>query len=98
MPLALSILDQSSVASGRTAPDAIRETLALAKLADEWGYRRYWMAEHHNSASHAGTAPEILISAIAATTRRISGGDQGKCARWQPGRRARGGLGSPAGR
>ena len=41
MPLALSILDQSSVASGRTAPDAIRETLALAKLADEWGYRRY---------------------------------------------------------
>lgn len=77
MPLDLSILDQSTVASGRTPPEAIRETLALAKLADEWGYRRYWLAEHHNSASHAGTAPEILISAIAAITRRIRVGSAG---------------------
>jgi len=77
MPLALSILDQSTVASGRTPPEAIRETLALAQLADGWGYRRYWLAEHHNSASHAGTAPEILISAIAATTRRIRVGSAG---------------------
>ncbi len=77
MPLALSILDQSTVASGRTPPEAIRETLALARLADEWGYRRYWLAEHHNSASHAGTAPEILISAIAATTSRIRVGSAG---------------------
>jgi luciferase family oxidoreductase group 1 len=77
MPLALSILDQSTVASGRTAPEAIRETLALARLADEWGYRRYWLSEHHNSTSHAGTAPEILISAIAATTSRIRVGSAG---------------------
>jgi luciferase family oxidoreductase group 1 len=77
MTLALSILDQSSVASGRTAPDAIRETLALAQLADQWGYRRYWLAEHHNSASHAGTAPEILVGAIAATTQRIRVGTAG---------------------
>jgi luciferase family oxidoreductase group 1 len=77
MTLSLSILDQSSVASGRTAPEAIRETLALAKLADGWGYRRYWLAEHHNSASHAGTAPEILASAIAATTSRIRVGTAG---------------------
>lgn len=77
MTLALSILDQSTVAAGRTPPEAIRETLALAKLADEWGYRRYWLAEHHNSASHAGTAPEILIAAIAATTRRIRVGSAG---------------------
>ena len=49
--------------------EAIRETLALAQLADRWGYARYWLAEHHNSDSHAGTAPEILIAAIAATTR-----------------------------
>ncbi|WP_270938088.1 LLM class flavin-dependent oxidoreductase [Falsiroseomonas oryzae] len=77
MPLALSILDQSTVASGRTPPEAIRETLALAKLADQWGYRRYWLAEHHNSASHAGTAPEILIAAIAATTQRIRIGSAG---------------------
>jgi luciferase family oxidoreductase group 1 len=77
MPLALSILDQSTVAAGRTPPEAIRETLALAKLADGWGYRRYWLAEHHNSASHAGTAPEILIAAIAATTGRIRIGSAG---------------------
>lgn len=77
MPLALSILDQSTIASGRGADDAIRETLALARLADQWGYRRYWLAEHHNSASHAGTAPEILVAAIAATTQRIRIGTAG---------------------
>ncbi len=77
MPIALSILDQSTVASGRSAPEAIRETLALAQLADRLGYRRYWLAEHHNSASHAGTAPEILIAAIAATTQRIRVGSAG---------------------
>ncbi|WP_372624799.1 LLM class flavin-dependent oxidoreductase [Falsiroseomonas sp.] len=77
MTLALSILDQSTVAAGRTPPEAIRETLSLAQLADAWGYRRYWLAEHHNSASHAGTAPEILIAAIAATTHRIRVGSAG---------------------
>jgi luciferase family oxidoreductase group 1 len=77
MPLALSILDQSTVASGRTPAEAIRETLAMARLAEALGYRRYWLAEHHNSASHAGTAPEILIAAIAATTQRIRVGSAG---------------------
>jgi luciferase family oxidoreductase group 1 len=77
MPIALSILDQSSVASGRRPDEAVRETLALARLADGWGYRRYWLAEHHNSASHAGTAPEILAAAIAATTQRIRVGTAG---------------------
>ncbi len=74
---ALSILDQSTVVSGRSAADAIQETLATARLADELGYRRYWLAEHHNSESHAGSAPEILIAAIAATTRRIRVGSAG---------------------
>lgn len=77
MPLALSILDQSTIASGRTADMAIRETLALARHADALGYARYWLAEHHASESHAGTAPEILISAIAATTSRIRVGSAG---------------------
>jgi luciferase family oxidoreductase group 1 len=77
MPLSLSILDQSTIASGRGADAAIRETLELAKLADHWGYRRYWLAEHHNSDSHAGTAPEILVAAIAATTQRIRIGTAG---------------------
>ena len=74
---ALSILDQSSVVSGRGPGDAIQETLALARLADALGYARYWLAEHHNSESHAGSAPEILIAAIAATTRRIRVGSAG---------------------
>ena len=76
-PLSLSILDQSTVASGRGADEAIRETLALAQLAEALGYRRYWLAEHHNSQSHAGTAPEMLVAAIAATTRRIRVGTAG---------------------
>jgi len=77
MAITLSILDQSSVVTGRGPDDAIRESLALARLADDWGYHRYWLAEHHNSAAHAGSAPEILISAIAATTQRIRVGSAG---------------------
>jgi luciferase family oxidoreductase group 1 len=77
MSLRLSILDQSTIASGRGAADAVAETLALARQADAWGYARYWLAEHHNSQSHAGSAPEILIAAIAATTRRIRVGSAG---------------------
>jgi luciferase family oxidoreductase group 1 len=77
MTIGLSILDQSTIASGRGADQAIRETLALARLADQWGYGRYWLAEHHNSDSHAGSAPEMLVAAIAATTRRIRVGTAG---------------------
>jgi len=74
---ALSILDQSTIGEGRGADVAIRETLDLARLADQWGYKRYWLAEHHNSASHAGAAPEMLVAAIAATTHRIRVGTAG---------------------
>ncbi len=77
MPLSLSILDQSSIAAGRGPGEAIRNTLAAARLADEWGFHRYWLAEHHNSESHAGSAPEMLVAAIAATTRRIRIGTAG---------------------
>jgi len=77
MALSLSILDQSTIAAGRDAGAAVAETLALARKADGWGYARYWLAEHHNSEAHAGSAPEILIAAIAATTRRIRVGSAG---------------------
>ena len=73
----LSVLDQSPVAEGHTQDVAIRESLALAKLCDALGYHRYWVSEHHNSASIVGTAPEILMAAIAATTRRIRVGSAG---------------------
>ncbi len=75
--LRLSVLDQSTVVSGRSPDASIRESLALAKHCEALGYYRYWCAEHHNSETQAGTAPEILISAIAATTSRIRVGSAG---------------------
>ena len=75
--LRLSVLDQSTVVTGRSPDTSIRESLALAKHCEALGYHRYWCAEHHNSESQAGTAPEILISAIAATTSRIRVGTAG---------------------
>jgi len=73
----LSVLDQSTASKGRTQDTAIRETLELARHCDALGYHRYWVSEHHNSGTIVGTAPEILMSAIAATTRRIRVGSAG---------------------
>jgi luciferase family oxidoreductase group 1 len=73
----LSVLDQSTVVTGRAPAESIRESLALAQLAERLGYARYWVAEHHNSDSVAGSAPEVLISAIAATTDHIRVGSAG---------------------
>lgn len=73
----LSILDQSPVVAGRDPGASIRETIALARLAEEAGYARYWVAEHHNSASVAGSAPEVLLGALAVATSRIRLGSAG---------------------
>jgi len=73
----LSVLDQSTIVTGRTPADSIRESMALARHAEAFGYSRYWLAEHHNTDSQACTAPEILIAAIAATTSRIRVGSAG---------------------
>jgi luciferase family oxidoreductase group 1 len=75
--LRLSVLDQSTVVTGRSPDTSIRESLALARHCEALGYRRYWVAEHHNSASIAGTAPEVLLAALAATTSRIRLGSAG---------------------
>jgi luciferase family oxidoreductase group 1 len=75
--LALSVLDQSTARKGAGQDEAIRETLAYARRCDELGYRRYWVSEHHNSDSIVGTAPEVLMAAIAATTERIRVGSAG---------------------
>jgi luciferase family oxidoreductase group 1 len=72
-----SVLDQSPSSAGSTQGAAIRESIALAQHCDALGYERYWVSEHHNSASIVGTAPEILIAAVAATTRRIRVGSAG---------------------
>src|SRR5512134_1999240 len=73
----LSVLDQSTSAKGQTQDVAIRESLALARHCDALGYHRYWVSEHHNSGNIVGTAPEILMAAIAATTPRIRIGSAG---------------------
>jgi luciferase family oxidoreductase group 1 len=73
----LSVLDQSTVVTGRSPDQSIRESLRLARDCEQFGYHRYWVAEHHNSASQAGTAPEVLMAAIAATTTRIRVGSAG---------------------
>jgi luciferase family oxidoreductase group 1 len=73
----LSVLDQSPTKSGISPDVSIRETLALAKACEAYGYHRYWLSEHHNSEAVAGSAPEILMAAIAATTKKIRIGSAG---------------------
>jgi luciferase family oxidoreductase group 1 len=73
----LSVLDQSTASKGKAQDIAIRETLELARHCDALGYHRYWVSEHHNSGSIVGTAPEVLMAAIAATTPRIRVGSAG---------------------
>jgi luciferase family oxidoreductase group 1 len=73
----LSVLDQSPVPEGATGADALRNTLDLARLADELGYHRYWVAEHHGGPSLAGPSPEALIGPIASVTERIRVGSGG---------------------
>ncbi|QKS70565.1 LLM class flavin-dependent oxidoreductase [Paenalkalicoccus suaedae] len=73
----LSILDQSPVAQGQTATQALKHTLDLAQKAEKWGYHRFWISEHHDSESLAGTTPEILLSHIGAHTSSIRLGSGG---------------------
>jgi luciferase family oxidoreductase group 1 len=75
--LPLSVLDLSFVTTATPGSAAIRNTIDLARHADALGYRRYWVAEHHNLPSVASGAPEIMIGAIAAATRRIRVGAGG---------------------
>jgi luciferase family oxidoreductase group 1 len=75
--LKLSVLDQSTSAQGASPHLAIPQTLALARHCEALGYHRYWVSEHHASDSIVGTAPEVLMAAIAATTTRIRVGSAG---------------------
>lgn len=77
MPLPLSVLDLAPIASGSGAPQALRNSRELARLADRLGYTRYWFAEHHGMPSIASSSPEILIEHIASATERIRVGSGG---------------------
>jgi len=73
----LSVLDQSPISAGSTGRDALANSIDLARLADDLGYHRYWVAEHHGGPMLAGPAPEVLIGPLAAATKRIRVGSGG---------------------
>ena len=75
--LKLSVLDQSAAVTGQSEDVAIRQTLALSRRAEALGYHRFWVSEHHSHPSIVGTAPEVLMAAIAVTTSRIRIGSAG---------------------
>jgi luciferase family oxidoreductase group 1 len=77
MTVPLSVLDLAPIAAGASAADALAGTTRLAQRADELGFRRFWVAEHHNIPSVASTAPEVLIAHLAARTQRIRVGSGG---------------------
>ena len=77
MTYRLSVLDQSPIAEGTTAAEALANTLDLARACDRAGYHRYWLAEHHASPGLAGAAPEALIGPVALATSRIRVGSGG---------------------
>jgi luciferase family oxidoreductase group 1 len=74
---ALSVLDLVPVRTDQTTGQALAATRSLARVADELGYRRYWLAEHHNMPAVAATNPPVLIGLVAAATERIRVGSGG---------------------
>ena len=73
----LSILDLSPIVQGGTAAEALRSTLDLARHAEQWGYRRFWLAEHHSMPGIASAATAVAIAHVAAGTSTIRVGSGG---------------------
>lgn len=67
----LSVFDQSALVTGMSPYEAMRQTLELAEAAERLGYARFWVSEHHDTDGLAGSAPEIVMAAVLARTRRI---------------------------
>ncbi|WP_153125858.1 LLM class flavin-dependent oxidoreductase [Peribacillus tepidiphilus] len=67
----ISILDQSPISSGKTAQDALQESMRLAQIGEKLGYTRYWIAEHHDYPGLACSAPEVMLGYIGANTKKI---------------------------
>lgn len=77
MTIKLSILDQSPISEGSNAMESLKQTAILAQKAEEWGYSRFWVSEHHDATTLAGSSPEILISHLASVTSTIRLGTGG---------------------
>lgn len=73
----LSVLDHTPIKEGESSQAAFRRTIALAGKAEEWGYHRFWLSEHHFSSESIGTAPEIVIAHLLAKTKHIRLGSGG---------------------
>ncbi|MFJ7157053.1 LLM class flavin-dependent oxidoreductase [Streptomyces sp. NPDC101118] len=72
-----SVLDRSRVREGHDGPEALRDTVALARYAEELGYHRFWVSEHHSVPGVAGSAPTVLAAAVAGATSAIRVGTGG---------------------
>ncbi|MFP1626976.1 LLM class flavin-dependent oxidoreductase [Streptomyces sp. 5K101] len=76
-PVPLSVLDLVTVGSGRTASDALRTSVEIARLAESRGYHRHWVAEHHSMPGVASSSPAVILAHLAAHTERIRLGSGG---------------------
>ncbi|AZM64344.1 MULTISPECIES: LLM class flavin-dependent oxidoreductase [unclassified Streptomyces] len=72
-----SVLDRSRTREGHTAPEALRDTVSLAREVERLGYHRFWVSEHHGVPGVAGSAPTVLAAAVAGATRTIRVGTGG---------------------
>ncbi|MEU6447683.1 LLM class flavin-dependent oxidoreductase [Streptomyces sp. NPDC046979] len=72
-----SVLDRSRIRAGRTAAEALRDTVELAREAERLGYHRFWVSEHHGVPGVAGSAPTVLAAAVAGATTRVRVGTGG---------------------
>ncbi|MFI1397675.1 LLM class flavin-dependent oxidoreductase [Streptomyces sp. NPDC020681] len=76
-PVPLSVLDLVTVGVGRTAADALRTSVEIARLAESRGYHRHWVAEHHSMPGVASSSPAVILAHLAAHTERIRLGSGG---------------------
>ncbi|GGT13362.1 MsnO8 family LLM class oxidoreductase [Streptomyces purpureus] len=73
----ISVLDRSRIRAGEDGPQALRDTVRLARELEAYGYHRFWVSEHHSVPGVAGSAPTVLAAAVAAATSRIRVGTGG---------------------
>jgi luciferase family oxidoreductase group 1 len=77
LPIKLSVLDQSPISEGMSPQEALQHTVELARFVEKLGFTRFWVSEHHDSPSLAGSSPEVLIAHLAQNTAKIRVGSGG---------------------
>ncbi|AXK37626.1 LLM class flavin-dependent oxidoreductase [Streptomyces armeniacus] len=76
-PVPLSVLDLATVGVGSTATEALRASARIARIAEERGFTRFWVAEHHSMPGVASTSPAVILAHLAAHTERVRLGSGG---------------------